>query len=125
MKTKSNRKTNKVKTVKNRTPKDIQALSNQIYDDIKTTGNARGIFDFFDFFKPTANNHKQLKQLKRRLPSYTPTVNQELVTLKSIPREKLSCSGLPSFCIKYIVHPCKKKSVIIRIFLKSFLVSLF
>ena len=66
MKTKSNRKTNKVKTIKNRTPKDIQALSNQIYDDIKTTGNARGLFDFFDFSKPQVNNQQKQFKVKRR-----------------------------------------------------------
>ena len=101
MKTKSNRKTNKVKTVKNRTPKDIQALSNQIYDEIKTTGNARGIFDFFDFSKPSVNNQQKQFKMKRRLPSYTPTVNEELVSLKSIPREKLrDCNNTKAFKLK-------------------------
>ena len=74
MKTKTNRKTNKVKTIKNRTPKDIQALSNQIYDEIKTTGDARGIFDFFDFSKPANNQQKPIKM--KKYSSYTPTVNE-------------------------------------------------
>jgi len=101
MKTKSNRKTNKVKTIKNRTPKDIQALSNQIYDEIKTTGNARGVFDFFNFSKPIINKQEKQFNIKRRLPSYTPTVNEELVTLKSIPREKLrDCNNTKAFKLK-------------------------
>jgi hypothetical protein len=101
MTTKSNRKTNKVKTVKNRTPKDIQALSNHIYDEIKTSGNAGGIFDFFNFSKPEINNQQKQFTVNRRLPSYTPTVNGELVTLKSIPREKLSdCNNTKAFKLK-------------------------
>lgn len=101
MKTKSNRKTNRVKTVKNRTPKDVQALSNEIYDEIKTTGNARGLFDFLNFSKPEVNNQQKQFKIKRRLPSYTPTVNEELVTLKSIPREKLrDCNNTKAFKLK-------------------------
>ena len=101
MKTKSNRKTNRVKTIKNRTPKDVQALSNEIYDEIKTTGNARGMFDFLNFSKPELNNQQKQFKIKRRLPSYTPTVNEELVTLKSIPREKLrDCNNTKAFKLK-------------------------
>lgn len=101
MKTKSNRKTKRVKTIKNRTPKDVQALSNEIYDEIKTTGNARGMFDFLNFSKPELNNQQKQFKIKRRLPSYTPTVNEELVTLKSIPREKLrDCNNTKAFKLK-------------------------
>jgi hypothetical protein len=103
MKTKSNhRKINqKVKTIKNRTPKDIQVLSSQIYDEIKTTGNARGVFDFFNFSKPQVNYQPRQFNFKKKIPSYTPTINDELVTLKSIPRENLrDCNNTKAFKLK-------------------------
>ena len=102
MKTKKNHKTNKVKTLKSRTPKDIQLLSNEINEEIKNTGKARGLFDFFNFSKPT--NHNPAKQYKlKRHSSYTPTVNDDLITLKSIPREKLrDCNNTKAFKLKVV-----------------------
>ena len=71
-KTRKNKK-EKVKIIKNKTNKRIQRISIDIANDLRN-GRAKGI------------------------KSYTPTINQELISLKSIPRDKVvDCNNNKAF----------------------------
>jgi hypothetical protein len=72
----------KIKILKNRTPKDILKLSKEIASNLPLGSGIRDL----DVNKAS---------------SYSPTINDDLVTLKSIPREKLSdCNNILAFQLK-------------------------
>ena len=69
--------------IKNKTPKDVLQVSNEIEDYLSDTGKGKE--------KGTLMNIK----------SYSPSINNEMITLKSIPREKLSdCNNSLAFQLK-------------------------
>ena len=76
------RKHRKIKILKNRTPKDILKLSKEIASNLPLGSGIRDL----DVNKAS---------------SYSPTINDDLVTLKSIPREKLAdCNNILAFQLK-------------------------
>jgi len=80
-KTKTNPKAKKI-VLKNKTPRDILKLSQEISENLPTG--------------------KKIRELIPDKPgSYSPTINNDLVTLKSIPREKLAdCNNILAFQLK-------------------------
>jgi hypothetical protein len=79
---KTQKQKKKLVSIKNKTPKDIVKLSAEIAKSLPT---GRGIRDL--------NVNKA--------SSYSPTINDDLITLKSIPREKLSdCNNDLAFQLK-------------------------
>jgi hypothetical protein len=80
----NNKKTKKIIIIKNKTPLLIQKISEKVSDT-----------DYNDFFIPHLFNKKNNKT------SYSPTINKEIVTLKTMPRQKiLDCNNTLAFELK-------------------------
>lgn len=78
----------KFRVFKSKTPRDIQRASLIIAKSLKQPNSASGI-------KNPIQNHVMGFG---KVSSYAPTINQDLVTLKSIPREKISdCNNSRAF----------------------------
>ena len=79
---KQRRNPQKIKILKNKTPRDILRLSKEIASNLPLGSGIRDL----DVNKAS---------------SYSPTINDDLVTLKSIPREKLAdCNNILAFQLK-------------------------
>lgn len=80
----NNKKSKKIIIVKNRTPLLIQKISEKVSDT-----------DYNDFFIPHLFNKKNNKT------SYSPTINKEIVTLKTMPRQQImDCNNTLAFELK-------------------------
>jgi hypothetical protein len=80
----NNKKNKKIIIIKNKTPLLIQKISEKVSDT-----------DYNDFFIPHLFNKKNNKT------SYSPTINKEIVTLKTMPRQQiLDCNNTLAFELK-------------------------
>jgi hypothetical protein len=88
MKHKKTRKKNYHKIIKNRTPLLVRQTSEKITDNLNK-------FNFNDFVIPNLFTKKNKKT------SYSPTINKQIVTLKTIPRQKIvDCNNELAFKLK-------------------------
>ena len=82
-------KSTNITILKNKTPKEVNALSNDI---------------FFNLEK-SSSSHKKERFLITKATSYSPTINANLITLKTIKRRELSdCNNMLAFEFKEPLH---------------------